>query len=430
MSDSEKITKMTVARAKKMTRDAIIWDSEIKGFGIRVRKGGSRRYILKYRHIVGGQRWLTLGNVDSLELDDARIAAKKAVARIADGEDPAETKRIGRIERKVALEEIAEGIVYTASASTFGELADLMMAARMDYAASTRDNYERWLRLHIKPEIGDIPAVDLTTSRIQRIVDNIKKNHPTTARRIKEVVAAVWKWATETEVDGVYYLDPELRNPVKRVKVPPPNEIDNVMTADDVSIVWDALDTIEDKNVDIVVGEALAIVRLAILTGARKDELRLLRPDQVDVGKGLIVLQRHEHKTGRQQKEGGGVKRIAVPAAAMELIKPRLEDDKRTYVFRGRKLSKPMAKTQPWKAWQDVLTIARKDSQFLKGRIRFHDIRHSFASVGLSLGMGLAEIGEMLGHRDVRTTQRYAHLVDGAKIDAAERIAENMLSKK
>ena len=104
-------------------------------------------------------------------IDDARIAAKKVVARIADGEDPAETKRIVRIERIVALEEIAEGIEYTASASTFGQLADLMMAARTDYAASTRDNYERWLCLHIKPEIGDTPAVDLTTSRIQRIVD-------------------------------------------------------------------------------------------------------------------------------------------------------------------------------------------------------------------------------------------------------------------
>jgi site-specific recombinase XerD len=55
--------------------------------------------------------------------------------------------------------------------------------------------------------------------------------------------------------------------------------------------------------------------------------------------------------------------------------------------------------------------------------VRLHDLRHSFGSVGASAGDSLLLIGALLGHRDAKTTQRYAHLGNDPVKAAANRIA-------
>ena len=55
--------------------------------------------------------------------------------------------------------------------------------------------------------------------------------------------------------------------------------------------------------------------------------------------------------------------------------------------------------------------------------MRLHDLRHSFASVGAGAGMGLPIVGKLLGHRDPKTTARYAHIADDPAKAAADRIA-------
>ena len=55
--------------------------------------------------------------------------------------------------------------------------------------------------------------------------------------------------------------------------------------------------------------------------------------------------------------------------------------------------------------------------------VRIHDLRHSFASCALALGETLPVIGKLLGHSDIETTARYAHLARDSIHEAAERIA-------
>jgi integrase len=57
------------------------------------------------------------------------------------------------------------------------------------------------------------------------------------------------------------------------------------------------------------------------------------------------------------------------------------------------------------------------------GGVRLHDLRHSFASVGASGGLSLPMIAALLGHHEVSTTQRYAHLADDPRKAAADRVA-------
>jgi integrase len=58
--------------------------------------------------------------------------------------------------------------------------------------------------------------------------------------------------------------------------------------------------------------------------------------------------------------------------------------------------------------------------------VRLHDLRHSFASVGAASGDSLLVIGKLLGHRDAKTTSRYAHLTDDPLKAAADRISTNI----
>ena len=58
--------------------------------------------------------------------------------------------------------------------------------------------------------------------------------------------------------------------------------------------------------------------------------------------------------------------------------------------------------------------------------VRIHDIRHSFASRALALGETLPVIGKLLGHSDIDTTARYAHLAQDSLHETAERIADSI----
>ncbi|WIJ24030.1 tyrosine-type recombinase/integrase [Devosia sp. RR2S18] len=55
--------------------------------------------------------------------------------------------------------------------------------------------------------------------------------------------------------------------------------------------------------------------------------------------------------------------------------------------------------------------------------VRLHDLRHSFASFLVNTGVSIYVVQDLLGHTQLRTTQRYAHLSDGTRRDAAEKAA-------
>jgi integrase len=135
---------------------------------------------------------------------------------------------------------------------------------------------------------------------------------------------------------------------------------------------------------------AAAAIRLLIFTGARLREILHLRWDEVDLQRGLLFL--GDSKTG--------AKTIVLNAAAAAII----ENIKRvgSYVIAGRDNEKPRSDLK--RPWGLVSEHAGLDG------LRLHDLRHSYASVGVGGGMGLPIIGKLLGHTNSRTTERYAHL--------------------
>jgi integrase len=129
---------------------------------------------------------------------------------------------------------------------------------------------------------------------------------------------------------------------------------------------------------------------------------------EVDLDHGCLRLA--ESKTG--------AKILPLGPPALELLSGLFMERDSEWVFPSRDKHKPFTGLE--KIWDRVRKLAGYPN------LRIHDLRHSYASMGLARGNALAVIGALLGHSDVKTTARYAHLGDDPLKAAAEEISRAM----
>jgi len=150
---------------------------------------------------------------------------------------------------------------------------------------------------------------------------------------------------------------------------------------------------------------AIAIIRLLAFTGARKSEIVNLRWSEVDFAHHCLRLR--DSKTGP--------KILVLGAPAQEVLASFSRSESIPWVFPA------ISGRGPYQGVEKVWRQLRIAAGF--ANLRVHDLRHSFASVGLAGGDALPVIGVLLGHADVKTTARYAHLSDDPVRMAADRIS-------
>ena len=154
--------------------------------------------------------------------------------------------------------------------------------------------------------------------------------------------------------------------------------------------------------------QVFAVLKLLILTGARKGEIEALRWDAVDFIGGYLRLA--VSKTGQ--------KAIPLNGGALEILNavPKLEGS--PFVFPAHRSDGYYEGTP--KVWRIIREVAGLEN------VRMHDLRHSFASIAVSGGASLPIIGALLGHKDSATTQRYAHLHDDPLKAASEAVGDKI----
>ncbi len=201
-------------------------------------------------------------------------------------------------------------------------------------------------------------------------------------------------------------LRPDGSNPCLHVKRFREDKRERFLNAEEFSRLGRVLDEIAADGSET--RSTVAAIRLLMLTGGRLSEIQKLRWEHVDLDAGELRLP--DSKTGGR----------AVPLApsAVKLLAALPRDPDSPWVIAGRKPGAHLTDLQH--PWRRIRARAGLDD------VRIHDLRHSFASRALALGEGLPMIGKLLGHTQVQTTARYAHLARDTVKASAARIGDSI----
>jgi integrase len=215
-----------------------------------------------------------------------------------------------------------------------------------------------------------------------------------------------------------YAITEELRadNPAQGVERNQEEGREVFLTAKQLREVLLALDDIEAKAITA----APDVVRFMVVTGARSAEARTARWEQFDLEAEGACLWTKPAATTKQKK----THRSYLTRPAMEILAKRRElrsTEDGGFVFPG------FVKGEPVKQIRSTWQLVRQALPYL-AEVRPHDLRHSFASLGIAGGLSLPVIGGLLGHTTPRTTQRYAHLADDLMREASARVSAQLVA--
>lgn len=403
-NEPQRISKRTVDSLKPGN---IVWDSVVTGLAVRCQKK-AKVFTLKYR-FAGQQQWYSIGKHGSpWTVDDARTEAKRLLGLVADGVNPAEVKDYES--KDITVSALCD--MYLAEAPTL-----LLKRKNRPKKASTiaidRSNIES----HIKPLIGKRQIRSITKNDVERMQQDIArgetatkgvktrprgravvKGGPATAARSVKVLGAVYTYS----IDKKGLLK---ENPVNGVVVAETKNRERFLSTEELARLGGALEASEKEGVNPT---AIAAIRALIFTGARRNEILGLRWKWCDFERRQIRLP--ESKTD--------AKTIPLAAPALDLLSslPRIQGN--PFVFPAASASGHFVGLR--KIWEQIRARAGLDD------VRIHDLRHSFASVAVAGGDSLYLVGKVLGHRQAKTTEKYAHLSDDPVLAVAERAANTI----
>ncbi len=362
-----------------------VWDEKVSGFGIKVLPSGKRKYVLKYRTHggrAGRQRLLGLGMHGPVTAEQARALAMRKLAAVANGEDPQAARQ---------------------SLGSAPTLSDVWRRYERDHLGlkkpSTRRNYQTIWNDRLMPAFGSHKLEDIRRGDIDTFHKRLAST-PYQANRILALMSKLMNLAEEWELR-------EGTNPCRHISKFREQPRQRFLSVDEIGAARDAASRLLERSE--ITAHAVSILDLLLLTGARSGELASAKWEWVDWDAQIIALP--ESKTG--------AKTIYLSKAAIAVLREQHERSKgQEYIYPGRSAGKHIHNLR--KPWARICTEAG-----LEG-VRVHDLRHTAASLALGCGTSLAIVGRLLGHTQVQTTLRYAHLDKDPALQAADLIGEQV----
>ena len=377
-------------------RDYQIFDTEVRGFAICIYRSGGRAFTIDYRH-AGRQRRMTIGRWPEWSTTAARERAKELRREIDAGGDPLGQKETGRDAPRVK------------------DLIDRYVEAHLPkLAARNAADQKSMLGKMVLPDWGNKLVTEITPYDVEKLLNKValgrarpskeKPNNrarklqgakptPVRANRVGEVLrkmftyAVSWGWRDDNPASSFHR---RIENPRERF-----------LTQEEIRKLAEALDGAEDRR-------AADILRLCMLTGARVGEVRQAQFEHFHLEH---LTWSKPASTTKQRK----VHRLPISDEAAAIVRQRLLLVPKgcPFLFPGDTPGQPVQEIRRfWAQVQKKVGIPE---------VRVHDLRHTFASLLVSGGASLEMIGKLLGHSQMQTTQRYAHLMDSplrAGVDA------------
>lgn len=289
-----KLTKRFIDTLKPTEgRDVFHWDDALKGFGVRIKPSGSAAYLVQYRTDEGATRRLTIGKVRTLTPDEARGLARDALGTAARGRDPSGERKTAR------------------AAVTFDDLVEAYLGsdAWTKKSPSTKAVDLGRIDRHLRPLLGKRAILSIARQDMVKVFRDIKdgrtaadmpsgKKHGRiratggegTARRTLGLAGALFSFAVK---EGWIPS-----NPCQGIDKGRDGQRDTILeSVEDYARMFAALARLEAERA--IASPAAAAIQLLAMTGMRRGEVVGLKWRNVDLANGRIILQPHEHKTGR-----------------------------------------------------------------------------------------------------------------------------------
>jgi integrase len=357
-----------------LPREYCIWDSELPGFGLRVRPSGSYFWFVRVRHR-GKHRRVSLGRTEEVGAELARTQARRLLAEVS----------LDGLPKRAVVK--ATPIMTDFVATYWGDIA------RTWKASTASRNMQAW-RNDLAPAFGELRVADMTRADVTRWRDGCTGSREAACNRSIPVLASLLKYAEQL------HLRRKGSNPCRGMPRFKREAAERYLSPIEYRRIAAAL---RDDATEFPAH--VAIVRLLLFTGARLGEIRDLQWDWVKPPRLMLP----DGKTG--------AKTIWLNSQALAVIdaQPRIEGC--PYVFPNTSHTAPRS-LEPW--WSSFRRRCALPD------VRIHDLRHSFASSAIMDNVPLATIGKLLGHLLPETTAKYAHLSDDVIADAAKRISGSL----
>ena len=348
--------------------DTVFWDDELKGFGVRLRAGGRKSWVLTYRNQDGIQRKMTL-DIPMSAVDQARGEADRIIRNVKDRQDPQAQK----VERRKAQK--TERLTFGDVVKAYLPLAEARLRPS-SYGEVKRHLETIWLPLH------RLKASRVDHLKIAGELETIAKERGyITANRARASLSTMLAWAMAKG-----HID---QNPVIRVEKALKKEPkrDRFLNDDEIAEVWRHLGE----------GEFAAIMKLLVLTAARREEVSSMQWDELDLDRGewLLPSVRTKNKLSHL---------IPLPPLAIEILQSIDRREGRELVF-GSGEGGFSGWSQSKRRLDDRIAAARAKDGEQAGRPvrampawRVHDIRRSVATAMARLGISIAVIERALNH--------------------------------
>ena len=347
--------------------DVIFFDDDDPRFGLRIRAGGKRTWIVQYR-VGRQQRRVTLGAVNALDPDKARKAARDRLAQVTLGGDP-------QRDRMHAL---------ASAAITFGSVVNRYLKFKeASVRKSTHSETKRYLIEYWKP-LHKAPIHEVKRREIAVRLTVLSEEHGAiAAARARNALSGIFAWAMR---EGIVEANPVIGTN----KPPEPPSRDRVLTDAELAEIWTAC---QDNDYG-------RIVKLALLTGARREEIGGLRWQEVDIDRAELSLPPERTKNGRPHL-------IPLSAMARSLVSTTLRREGRDYLFgegvgafSGWSKSKAALDRRIFAARQASAKKTPKANGEAKPMTdwRHHDLRRTVATRMADLGIEPHVIEAVLNH--------------------------------
>ncbi len=358
---------------------AYLWDTSLRGFGLRVNPTGGRFWVARFPVGEGKTEMLTLGRLEELTAEEARNKAQKALQDARAGRNP-------RVERDDArMEATFEGLVRRFETD--------VLATRVKQSGFHAKNLRR-----LTPWFKGVKVKDLTLDRVDRFRAEYGHTAPVNFNRC---IATLSTLLNHAEIWG---MRPVGSNPCQRIRRFKEEPRERLLTEEELARLGDQI-----RIFRIAGGtnrQLADLVELILLTGARVSELLKATWGQVDDETQTLTLT--DSKTGKG--------RIRLPERAIRILESMGDPDTDMaddFLFPGR------AGVGHLKGYHVLWNSMREAAELTD--VRIHDLRHVLASYSHRLGASRRTIADLLRHKKPTMTDRYIQGFSQDQRDASEK---------